>query len=267
MKPLNLLYLISLFTVSTTLMAAPTLPGYVDGIEVLKVVKTQNQIDEITGVVYAQNFTARSVTPLHMNLLIPRNSHPKPAILYFPGGGFTSAEYQKFYEMRSALAKAGFVVAAVEYRVIPNTYPAPVIDAKAAVRYLREHAKQFGIDPSRVGVLGDSAGGWLAQMVALTGADQALDTGDNLGQSSAIQAAVSIYGISNLLSIGEGFSEQVQKVHNSPAVTEALLLNGPAFREFAGAAITADPQKALNASPMGHLDGKKPPVLLMAGSY
>lgn len=71
-----------------------------------------------------------------------------------------------------ALAAAGFVVAAAEYRTVPDTFPAPVIDGKAAVRYLREHAAEYGIDPSRIGVLGDSAGGYMAQMLALTNGDQ-----------------------------------------------------------------------------------------------
>lgn len=65
--------------------------------------------------------------------------------------------------MRMALAKAGFVVAAAEYRTVPDKFPALVIDGKAAVRFLRAHATQFGIDPTRIGVLGDSAGGYLSQ--------------------------------------------------------------------------------------------------------
>lgn len=63
--------------------------------------------------------------------------------------------------MRTALAKAGFVVAAAEYRTVPTKYPALVNDAKAAVRFLREHAKEYGIDPAKIGVLGDSPAGTL----------------------------------------------------------------------------------------------------------
>ncbi len=57
-----------------------------------------------------------------MTLLVPRTSDPKPAILYVPGGGFTSAAHRKFIEMRLALAQAGFVVAAAEYRVVPMSF-------------------------------------------------------------------------------------------------------------------------------------------------
>ena len=67
--------------------------------------------------------------------------------------------------MRHALARAGFVVAAAEYRTVPVKFPALVEDGKAAVRYLRAHADEYGIDPERIGVIGDSAGGYLVQML------------------------------------------------------------------------------------------------------
>lgn len=251
---------------SQSVLAATRLPGDAPGAEVISVSNTRGQIDALNDVVYAQVKQTRAVRQLHMSLLVPRTQALKPAIIYFPGGGFSSADYNKFIEMRMALAEAGFVVAAAEYRVIPDTFPAPVVDGKAAVRYLREHASEYGIDPARIGVLGDSAGGWLSQMLGTTNDEKTFDKGDYLNQSSNVQAVVTLYGISNLLNIGEGFPADIQKVHQSPAVTEALLVNGAAFRDFAGAAITADPKKALAASPMGHLNGKKPPFLIMHGS-
>ena len=246
--------------------AAEPLPGQVEGVQVLHVPRTRGQVDAVSGVVYSQIHTGRAVRPLRMSLLIPRNADKKPAIVYFPGGGFVSAAHEKFIEMRMALAEAGFVVAAAEYRVVPDVFPAPVIDGKAAVRFLRERAETYGIDPERIGVLGDSAGGWLAQMLGMTNGNAAFDKGDFLTRSSDVQAVATIYGISNLLNIGEGFSDSVQKVHRSPAVTEALLVNGPAFRDFAGASVFDTPEKALAASPIGHIKGRKPPFLILHGS-
>lgn len=242
------------------------LPGYAQGAEVVQINTTRNQIDNIGDVVYEQVKGTRSVRQLHMSVLVPRTNELKPAIIYFPGGGFMTADRDKFIEMRMALAEAGFVVAAAEYRTIPDIFPAPVVDAKAAVRYLRQHAKEYGVDPKRIGILGDSSGGWLAQMLGMTNRDSSFDKGDFLNQSSDVQAVATLYGISDLRDIGEGFSETTQKVHQSPAVTEALLVNGPAFGDFAGASITASPEKVLNASPVGHLNGPKPPFLIMHGS-
>lgn len=78
-----------------------------------------------------------------MTLLVPRKRELKPAIVYYPGVGFASADYEKFIEMCTALAKAGFVVASAEYRTVSDRYPALINDAKAVVRYLRAHAEQF----------------------------------------------------------------------------------------------------------------------------
>lgn len=242
------------------------LSGYTNGAKVIEVEQTKGQIDVISGVIYSQVKSMRNIRSLKMTLLVPRTTDLKPAIIYFPGGGFTSADHEKFIEMRMALAEAGFVVAAAEYRVIPDKFPALVEDGKAAIRYLREHAKAYGIDPERIGVLGDSAGGYVVQMLGTTNDETQFDKGDYLTQSSKVQAVVTIYGISNLLNIGEGYSDVIQKVHQSPSVTEALLVHGPAFRESAGASITSDPKKALDASPMGHITKNTPPFLILHGS-
>lgn len=252
---------------SSTPPAHPSsLPGHAEGAEVVDIEGQRPQVDEIGGVVYRQITGMRSVRGLRMTLLVPRTPGRKPAIVYVPGGGFTSADHQKFLEMRMALAQAGFVVAAAEYRVVPDVFPAPLTDGKAAIRYLRAHAGDFGIDPTRIGVLGDSAGGWLSQMLAMTGDTAEFDHGDRLDHASDVQSAASLYGISDLRNIGEGFGDSIRAVHASPAVTEALLVHGVAFDAFPGAPIASDPGKALAASPMGHLSGPKPPLLLMHGS-
>lgn len=234
--------------------------------QVMQVTINNLQIDYIGDIVYSQIISTRANRQLKMSILVPRSNKPMPAIVYYPGGGFTSAVHDKYIQMRLALAQEGFVVAAVEYRTVPDKYPALVNDAKAAVRFLRAHAKQFNIDTKRIGVLGDSAGGYLSAMMGVTNGEQEFDVGEYLDQSSDVQAAVSIYGISNLLNIGEGFSEAVQKVHQSPAVTEALLVHGVAFADFVGASIFSDKQKALAASPINHVKTNMPAFLLMHGT-
>lgn len=236
------------------------------GKQKMKVEITEGQIDVISNIIYSQVTLRNANRPLKMTLLVPRTQEAKPAIVYYPGGGLTSANHEKFIEMRMALAKAGFVVAAAEYRTVPDRYPALINDAKAAVRYLRAHARKFGIDPQRIGVIGDSAGGYVAQMMGTTNGEKQFDTGDFTEVSSDVQAAVTIYGISNLMNIGEGYPEAIQEVHKSPAVTEALLIHGPSFADFAGESILSDPQKALEASPIGHIKQGMPPFLIMHGS-
>lgn len=261
-KELAVLAAASLLVTAAT---AQDLMGQSPEAQVVDVPVVQGRIDAISGVVYSQVFErGRSVRGLKMTLFVPRTKEKKPAVLYFPGGGFTSADHEKFLEMRYALARAGYVVAACEYRAVPNKFPALLEDAKAAVRWMRAHASEFGVDADRIGLLGDSAGGYVVQMAGATNGEKNWDVGDFKEVSSDVQAVVSIYGISDLTTIGEGIGNE--NVHASAAVTEALLLNGPAFKDFAGASVNADPQKAKAASPIGHVDGTEPPFLLMHGS-
>lgn len=261
-KELAVLAAASLLVTTAT---AQDLMGQRPEAQVVDVPVVQGRIDAISGVVYSQVFErGRSVRGLKMTLFVPRTKEKKPAVLYFPGGGFTSADHEKFLEMRYALACAGYVVAACEYRAVPNKFPALLEDAKAAVRWMRAHASEFGVDANRIGLLGDSAGGYVVQMAGATNGEKNWDVGDFKDVSSDVQAVVSIYGISDLTTIGEGIGNE--NVHASAAVTEALLLNGPAFKDFAGASVNADPQKAKAASPIGHVDGTEPPFLLMHGS-
>lgn len=261
-KELAVLAAASLLVTTAT---AQDLMGQSPEAQVVDVPVVQGRIDAISSVVYSQVFErGRSVRGLKMTLFVPRTKEKKPAVLYFPGGGFTSADHEKFLEMRYALARAGYVVAACEYRAVPNKFPALLEDAKAAVRWMRAHASEFGVDANRIGLLGDSAGGYVVQMAGATNGEKNWDVGDFKEVSSDVQAVVSIYGISDLTTIGEGIGNE--NVHASAAVTEALLLNGPAFKDFAGASVNADPQKAKAASPIGHVDGTEPPFLLMHGS-
>ncbi len=251
---------------AAALMAAPVCAQAQAVRETMKVNIERGRIDAVTGIVYSQITSASDNRTLQMTLLVPCTDKPKPAIIYYPGGGFLSAAHDRYVEMRMALAEAGFVVASVEYRTVPDMFPALLVDGKSAVRYLRAHARQFGIDPQRIGVIGDSAGGYLAQMVGVTGGDKEYDQGDYLDQSSDVQAAATIYGISNLMNIGEGYSQEIQDIHASKAVTEALLVHGTAFASYPGASILSDTAKAMKASPMGHIRKDLPPFLIMHGT-
>ena len=243
------------------------LPGYIDGVQVMQMGKPERvPVDSISDVVYSQVKKQTGNRLLKMSLLIPRTSQLKPAIVFFPGGGFTTAERDKFLEMRVALAQAGFVVGSAEYRVVPDVFPAPVIDGKAAIRFLRTNATEYGIDPARIGVLGNSAGGWLAEMLGTTIDIEEFDQGWFVDQTSEVQAVASLYGISNLLNIGEGYEGSHYKTHLQDNVTEALLVNGVAFSDHPGGTIDSDETKALYASPMGHVKSGLPPFLLMHGS-
>lgn len=205
---------------------------------------------------------------LSMSIIVPSNiKEPMPLIVLYPGGGFTTADYHKYLPMRLAFAQRGYVVASPGYRTVPDRYPALIEDAKAAMRYLRANAKAYNIDTSRVGVVGCSAGGYVSNMMGATIGEEQYAVGDNLNMSDEVNAVASLYGISNLTNIGEGLGSVIEDIHKSPAASEALLINGVAFPpNNPGGSILSDVDKAIKASPVGHIKKDMPPFLLMAGT-
>lgn len=115
----------------------------------------------------------------------------RPCIVFFFGGGWTSGTYRQFARQSAYLASRGMVAVSADYRIrkLHNTTPDICVeDAKSAIRWVRAHAKELGIDTSKVIAAGGSAGGHLAAATALVpGFDSA---GDDLSISAIANAMV-----------------------------------------------------------------------------
>lgn len=235
--------------------------------QILSVAVSRPQIKLITDVVYEQvpvrGFETKAMT---MDLLVPQTDAPMPAVVFITGGGFINANKDNYIQERMRLAEEGYVTASIEYRVAPAaSFPAPLEDVKAAVRYLRAHASQYRIDPSRIALWGGSAGGYLAAIAGTTNGTRQFDRGDDLEQSSDVQAVVDLYGVSDLTSIGADYSPEVQALHRTSGATEALWLKGsPVFTGKAGG-VQDYPAEAAAANPLTYISDATPPFLLMHG--
>lgn len=104
----------------------------------------------------------------------PSGSGPFPALVYYHGGGWVIGDLEVVDPVcRSLTNAANCVVVSVDYRLAPeHKFPAAADDCYAATKSVVEHAAEFGIDPARVAIGGDSAGGNLAAVVALMARDQ-----------------------------------------------------------------------------------------------
>src|SRR5512140_778043 len=86
------------------------------------------------------------------------------SVLCIHGGGFRAGNRDSYTPLLIKLASRGYVAVATSYRLAPKyQFPAAIYDVKAAVRWLKANAALYQIDPDRIGVTGDSAGGHLAQ--------------------------------------------------------------------------------------------------------
>ena len=138
----------------------------------------------------------------HLQLDIARpkaGDGPFPAVICIHGGGFRAGKREGYDGLCIKLAQQGYVAMTVTYRLAPKyPFPAAVHDTKAAVRWARANAAKYKIDPDRIGVTGGSAGGHLAQFLAVTeGVKEFEGDGGNPDQSSRVACVVNVYGPSD----------------------------------------------------------------------
>ncbi|TAK74258.1 MAG: alpha/beta hydrolase, partial [Dehalococcoidia bacterium] len=118
-----------------------------------------------------------------LDLYLPQRGGPAPVAVWLHGGSWVTGDKRPVPAVLLGLCDRGFAVAAVNYRLTGvSSHPAQLHDVKGAVRWLRAHADEYGLDPARVYLVGFSAGGHLASLAGLTGGDAALegDVGGNL---------------------------------------------------------------------------------------
>jgi acetyl esterase/lipase len=167
-------------------------------------------------------------------------------------------------DQRTYVADQGYTVASIQYRTVANghTYQDSVVDVKSAIRYLRAHADQYGINPAKVSVWGHSAGGYLAAMAGTNNDLKQFDVGGNLDQSSIVQAVVDQFGPSDLSKVAADFDTATQQTYAAPGNFLASYVFGPATRK----SINDDPAAVAAANPATDVNSSDPAFLLMSGS-
>ena len=194
---------------------------------------------------------------------------PVPLVIFVHGGAFAGGDKSMDVEsgnVASVLA-AGYAAASLNYRLSGEArFPAAVQDVKAAVRFLRANASQYGLDPDRFAAWGASAGGHLVAMIGTTG-DQETVLDDpslgNVGVSSAVQAVVDFFGPTDFLQMDAQFGSA------PPAACKGQVraydsADSPVSL-FLGAAIQTVPDQAAAANPITYIaTAKTLPVFLIA---
>ena len=188
-----------------------------------------------------------------MDLIYPEDMEGRtyPCIVWICGGGWLRMDKSAHLAYLAQLAQKGFAVASVEYRTSnEGSFTMKLVDVKAEIRYLKAHAERYRINPDAFGVMGESAGGYLACMAALD-MDASLEIGDYLEQSSEVQAACPWYPPTDLAT----FPHENEK--QAAASAESLMM---------GFSVMDHPEKAKENSPVSKVTPAAPPFFIIHGN-
>ncbi|MCX7422265.1 MAG: alpha/beta hydrolase [Planctomycetia bacterium] len=207
-------------------------------------------------VIFEQGVEYSNPDDQHLQLNIARPKDRKaaersPVVLCIHGGGFRAGKRERWDKLCQQLADRGYVAATATYRLAPKyQFPAAVNDVKAAVQWLRANAEKYQIDPERIGVVGDSAGGHLAQFLGVTGDVEMFNA--NKGNDTLpvnVTCVVNYYGPSDFT---KSYGKSVDAAEVLP-----LWLGGDAVKEH---------RRHIVASPLYWVTPNAAPTLLIHGT-
>ncbi|QDT23929.1 alpha/beta hydrolase [Gimesia chilikensis] len=198
--------------------------------------------------------------PLLLDLYLPKGVEQPPLLVWIHGGGWRSGDKGRGGILVPLGLQNGYACASINYRLSGEaTFPAQIHDCKAAIRWLRAHAKEYGYDATRIGVGGSSAGGHLVALLGTSGGDKQLEgtVGKHADQSSQVQAVLDMWGPTDFLQMDAHALPDARFKHNDPRSPESLLLGGP---------VLENKDKVAQANPITYIDKQDPPFLIIHGS-
>ena len=231
--------------------------------EIIRVPISRPDVGLYPGVAYAHRMNPWNyhLLPLHLHIMKPAAAafapeEPCPVILWLVGGGFQGCASARHIPNLLPCAEAGWAVVSAEYRVSGfQPYPAAIQDVKAAIRFLRVHGAELGLDASRLVLMGESAGAHLAALAGLTGGGEDFGTADFPGVSDTVSGVVDLYGPADLLAMPGAAPEPGQNPYDNPSVPL-----------FLGGYPSQCPDRARQASPLTHVSPAAPPFLIFHGT-
>ncbi len=204
----------------------------------------------LTDLAYVKDGHARQ----KLDLYLP--AQPKgPILVWIHGGGWAAGD--KKNPPGLGLLGMGVTLASIEYRLTDAaTFPAQIQDCKAAIRWLRAHAAEYGYNPRRLGVWGASAGGHLTALLATTGTTREFDVGEHLDQSSAIQCGIDVCGPTDF----PGWKPPTKAAWIQRSGPESVVV------KLLGGSIDDKLELARKASPVTFATKESPPLYILHGA-
>ncbi len=227
------------------LAAAVTVSTAAEPVKKKKELKFPEDVRVERNVAYLPDGRAEKAD-LYFPLTMPEGKR-FPAMVVIHGGGWSGGQRDAARELNigGTLARNGYIVMSIDYLLATKTqpvWPTNLWDCKLAVRWLRVNAAKLGVDAANIGVMGGSAGGHLAAMVALTRPEDGLDPATPWGDvSCAVRCGIDMYGIADLgtyhdvAMLGKTFAEAPELYRRAsplayvrPGSAPILILHGTA---------------------------------------
>jgi acetyl esterase/lipase len=207
------------------------------------------------GILIDRNVVYRRVAGRRLKLDVSRpasDGSGRPALLQIHGGAWIVGDKrEQGVPLCTHVAANGWVAFNANYRLSPGaTWPDHLVDLKHAIAWIREHADEYGVDPTFVAVTGGSAGGHLTAMLALTANEPKYQPGFEEADTS-VQAAVPFYGVYDF----------TNRFGTMPRVFIGRLLQAHVLK----ARLDEEPEKYADASPLDRIHPDAPPFLIIHG--
>jgi acetyl esterase/lipase len=164
-----------------------------------------NSVAWITNVPYVDGGGPQQ----QLDLYIPTEQKNMPLVVFVHGGGWEHGDKagDSLNPNNLQLLWDGYAMASINYRLAPAAiWPAQIQDCKAAIRWLKAHAHEYGYDASRIAVVGESAGGQLVAVLGTTSGSKTFDVGENLDSSSDVTCVVDLFGPADFTAFEGKFS-------------------------------------------------------------
>lgn len=204
-----------------------------------------NDIAEVKEVIYQQNLDRE----LHFDAFFNKKQKKNPAVIMIHGGGWRSGNKSQMHDMAKEIASKGYSCFAIEYKLsLEAKYPEGVIDVKNAIKFIKDNAKKFNVDPAKVAVLGCSSGGQMAALIGTTNdVSDFEDKSFKSKSSSKVQAIIDIDGV---------------LAFKHPESSE-----GDMASFWLGGNYDQKPENWKNASALNHTNKGSPPILFINSSF
>lgn len=212
-------------------------------IKIVEESKNEN-VTQMSDVVYDSNKNR----PLHLDAFINNKTKKNPAVVMIHGGGWRSGNKNQMQALANEIASKGYSCFSIEYRLsLEAKYPEGIYDVKNAIKFIKDNASKFNVDPDKIAILGCSSGGQMAALIGTTNEDSSFEDSKNKSKSSSkVNAIINIDGV---------------LAFKHPESSE-----GEMASFWLGGTYEKKPENWKNASALNHTNKNTPPILFINSS-